>query len=80
MKLKGNLVFHFEIGMTNPEVIRLLDRKYRMPCPDACPQEFYQIMLKCWQERPEDRPTFDYLQYTLNDFFIATEGQYEMQP
>ncbi|XP_023654971.2 tyrosine-protein kinase Blk [Paramormyrops kingsleyae] len=67
-------------GMTNPEVIRLLDKKYRMPCPDACPQEFYQIMLKCWQERPEDRPTFDYLQYTLNDFFIATEGQYEMQP
>ncbi|XP_048842328.1 tyrosine-protein kinase Blk isoform X2 [Brienomyrus brachyistius] len=67
-------------GMTNPEVIRLLDKKYRMPCPDACPQELYQIMLKCWQERPEDRPTFDYLQYTLNDFFIATEGQYEMQP
>lgn len=67
-------------GMTNPEVIRNLDRNYRMPCPDACPGELYDIMTKCWMEKPEDRPTFEYLQHTLNDFFIATEGQYEMQP
>uniref|UniRef100_A0A8C1K0Z8 Tyrosine-protein kinase n=1 Tax=Cyprinus carpio TaxID=7962 RepID=A0A8C1K0Z8_CYPCA len=67
-------------GMTNPEVIRNLDRDYRMPCPDGCPEELYDIMLKCWKERPEDRPTFDHLQDILNDFFIATEGQYEMQP
>ncbi|KAL0164310.1 hypothetical protein M9458_040063, partial [Cirrhinus mrigala] len=67
-------------GMTNPEVIRNLDRNYRMPCPDGCPEELYDIMLKCWKERPEDRPTFDHLQDTLDDFFIATEGQYEMHP
>ncbi|XP_015207772.1 tyrosine-protein kinase Blk [Lepisosteus oculatus] len=67
-------------GMTNPEVIRNLDRNYRMPCPDHCPLELYDIMLKCWQERPEDRPTFEYLQCTLEDFYIATERQYELQP
>ncbi|KAG7460755.1 hypothetical protein MATL_G00202130 [Megalops atlanticus] len=67
-------------GMSNPEVIRLLDRNYRMPRPDHCPLELYDIMMKCWQEKPEERPTFDFLQDTLNDFFIATEGQYEMQP
>ncbi|XP_051951519.1 tyrosine-protein kinase Blk [Xyrauchen texanus] len=67
-------------GMTNPEVIRNLDRNYRMPCPDGCPGELYDIILKCWNERPEDRPTFDHLQDILNDFFIATEGQYEMHP
>ncbi|KAK5853028.1 hypothetical protein PBY51_006851 [Eleginops maclovinus] len=67
-------------GMTNPEVIRSLDRSYRMPCPDNCPQELYDIMNMCWRERPENRPTFEFLQNTLNDFFIATEGQYEMQP
>ncbi|XP_020494544.2 tyrosine-protein kinase Blk [Labrus bergylta] len=66
-------------GMTNPEVIRCLDRLYRMPCPDGCPEELYDMMMVCWKERPEDRPTFEFLQNTLNDFFIATEGQYEMQ-
>lgn len=67
-------------GMTNPEVIRSLERSYRMPRPDGCPEELYEIMLMCWKQKPEDRPTFDFLQNTLNDFFIATEGQYEMQP
>lgn len=67
-------------GMTNPEVVRHLDKSYRMPCPDGCPDELYDIMMICWKQRPEDRPTFEYLQNTLNDFFIATEGQYEMQP
>uniref|UniRef100_A0AAY4B4A3 Tyrosine-protein kinase n=1 Tax=Denticeps clupeoides TaxID=299321 RepID=A0AAY4B4A3_9TELE len=67
-------------GMTNPEVIRNLDKNYRMPCPDSCPDEVYQLMLTCWKEKPEDRPTFDHLQDLLNDFFVATEGQYEMQP
>ncbi|XP_031178157.1 tyrosine-protein kinase Blk [Sander lucioperca] len=67
-------------GMTNPEVIRSLDKSYRMPCPDGCPAELYDIMSMCWKQRPEDRPTFEFLQNTLNDFFIATEGQYEMQP
>uniref|UniRef100_A0AAY4B0Y2 Tyrosine-protein kinase n=1 Tax=Denticeps clupeoides TaxID=299321 RepID=A0AAY4B0Y2_9TELE len=66
-------------GMTNPEVIRNLDKNYRMPCPDSCPDEVYQLMLTCWKEKPEDRPTFDHLQDLLNDFFVATEGQYEMQ-
>ncbi|KAG8011262.1 Tyrosine-protein kinase Blk, partial [Nibea albiflora] len=67
-------------GMTNPEVIRSLDRSYRMPRPDGCPEELYDIMMMCWRQKPEDRPTFEFLQNTLNDFFIATEGQYEMQP
>ncbi|XP_071000343.1 tyrosine-protein kinase Lck-like [Oncorhynchus clarkii lewisi] len=66
-------------GITNPDVIRNLDRCYRMPCPEGCPEELYDLMMTCWKERPEERPTFEHLQETLNDFFIATEGQYEMQ-
>ncbi|KAL7389146.1 hypothetical protein ABVT39_027093 [Epinephelus coioides] len=67
-------------GMTNPEVIRSLEKSYRMPRPDGCPEELYDIMKMCWRQKPENRPTFEFLQNTLNDFFIATEGQYEMQP
>uniref|UniRef100_A0A8C9WA45 Tyrosine-protein kinase n=1 Tax=Scleropages formosus TaxID=113540 RepID=A0A8C9WA45_SCLFO len=67
-------------GMSNPEVVRNLSRNYRMPCPDSCPYELYDLMLKCWRNHPEERPTFEYLQDTLEDFFIATERQYEDHP
>ncbi|XP_078069060.1 proto-oncogene tyrosine-protein kinase LCK-like [Mustelus asterias] len=64
-------------GMSNPEVIRNLDRDYRMPCPDHCPDELYDIMVSCWKKVPEDRPTFEYLQSILEDFYTATEGLYQ---
>ncbi|XP_043841305.1 tyrosine-protein kinase Blk [Dromiciops gliroides] len=67
-------------GMTNPEVIRNLERGYRMPCPEMCPAELYSIISKCWRNRPEERPTFEYLQSVLEDFYTATEQQYELQP
>ncbi|XP_034436056.1 tyrosine-protein kinase Blk [Hippoglossus hippoglossus] len=67
-------------GMTNPEVIRSLDSSYRMPRPEGCPEELYNMMMTCWKQAPEERPTFEFLQNMLNDFFIATEGQYEIQP
>ncbi|NXE73774.1 LCK kinase, partial [Cochlearius cochlearius] len=67
-------------GMTNPEVIQNLERGYRMPQPDNCPQELYDMMMQCWKERPEDRPTFEYMKSVLEDFFTATEGQYQQQP
>ncbi|KAM4695350.1 tyrosine-protein kinase Blk [Discoglossus pictus] len=67
-------------GMTNPEVIRNLDQGYRMPCPENCPPELYEIMLKCWRDKLEDRPTFEYLQSVLEDFNTATEKQYEDEP
>lgn len=66
--------------MTNPEVIQLLDEGYRMPCPENCPAELYDVMMKCWREKAEDRPTFDYLQSVLEDFGTATEKQYEDEP
>ncbi|XP_072298167.1 tyrosine-protein kinase Blk [Eucyclogobius newberryi] len=67
-------------GMTNPEVVKMLEKLYRMPCPEGCPKELYEIMMMCWKEESAERPTFEFLQNTLNDFLIATEGQYELQP
>ncbi|XP_048468863.1 proto-oncogene tyrosine-protein kinase LCK-like [Rhincodon typus] len=67
-------------GMTNPEVIQNLERGYRMPAPENCTEELYEVMMRCWGEKPEDRPTFEYLQSVLEDFFTATESQYQQQP
>ncbi|KAL0969240.1 hypothetical protein UPYG_G00224370 [Umbra pygmaea] len=67
-------------GMSNPEVIQNLERGYRMPRPDNCPEDLYNIMHLCWKDNPENRPTFEYLRSVLEDFFTATEGQYQEQP
>ncbi|XP_066431114.1 tyrosine-protein kinase Lck [Eleutherodactylus coqui] len=67
-------------GMTNPEVIDHLERGYRMPRPENCPKELYDLMLRCWKDGPEERPTFEFLRSYLEDFFTATEGQYQAQP
>ncbi|KAK5857154.1 hypothetical protein PBY51_010417 [Eleginops maclovinus] len=64
-------------GMSNPEVIQNLERGYRMPRPENCPEGLYNVMCLCWGENPEDRPTFEYLRSVLEDFFTATERQYQ---
>lgn len=63
--------------MSNPEVIQNLERNYRMPKPENCPDGLYNIMLLCWRDNPDDRPTFEYLRSVLEDFFTATEKQYQ---
>nr|XP_020460226.1 tyrosine-protein kinase Lyn-like isoform X1 [Monopterus albus] len=67
-------------GMSKVEVISSVQQGYRMPQPNNCPRELYDVMVCCWNNKPEDRPTFEYMQSVLDDFFTATEGQYQQQP
>uniref|UniRef100_A0A3P9KAZ8 Tyrosine-protein kinase n=1 Tax=Oryzias latipes TaxID=8090 RepID=A0A3P9KAZ8_ORYLA len=67
-------------GMTKGEVVSSIQRGYRMPRPENCPTQLYEIMTSCWKFRPEDRPTFEYMQSVLDDFYTATEDQYQHQP
>jgi hypothetical protein len=39
--------------------------------PDACPVELWSIVVKCWAERPEDRPTFRALVAALEGLWHA---------
>lgn len=63
-------------GMTNSEVLAQLERGYRHPSPQNCPPEMYDVMLSCWKKVPQDRPTFDHLFHTMDDYHIAVAGQY----
>ncbi|XP_052256074.1 tyrosine-protein kinase SRK3-like isoform X3 [Dreissena polymorpha] len=64
-------------GMTNREVINQVENGYRMPRPSKCSPAMYEIMVKCWDKRPEERPTFEYLFNFFDDYFIATEPSYQ---
>ncbi|KAL9964662.1 hypothetical protein ACROYT_G028337 [Oculina patagonica] len=45
----------------------LLNRGYRMPKPSHVDGALYKIMQDCWQENPDDRPTFEYLRDELKE-------------
>uniref|UniRef100_A0A3B1ILU1 Tyrosine-protein kinase n=1 Tax=Astyanax mexicanus TaxID=7994 RepID=A0A3B1ILU1_ASTMX len=64
-------------GMVNREVLDQVERGYRMPCPAECPDSLHDLMLTCWRKEPEERPTFEYLQGFLEDYFTSTEPQYQ---
>ncbi|KAM6981062.1 proto-oncogene tyrosine-protein kinase Src-like isoform 2-T3 [Aplochiton taeniatus] len=64
-------------GMVNREVLDQVERGYRMPCPAECPSSMHDLMLSCWRKDAEERPTFEYLQGFLEDYFTSTEPQYQ---
>ena len=63
-------------GMTHHEVLSSIVTGYRMPRPDNCPSDLYKHMLRCWNKKPEERPTFESLQYDLEDYFVIENGNY----
>lgn len=63
-------------GMTNAEVLHQVDHGYRMPCPPGCPKVLYEIMLDCWRKEEIERPTFETLQWKLEEFFSMEPKEY----
>lgn len=74
---KSKEVMNLCAGMVNREVLDQVERGYRMPCPAECPASMHELMLNCWRKEPEERPTFEYLQGFLEDYFTSTEPQYQ---
>ncbi|XP_051952245.1 tyrosine-protein kinase SRK2 [Xyrauchen texanus] len=63
--------------LTNYQVVQKLQTGYRMSCPLSCPKYLYEIMCDCWREVPADRPTFETLQWELEDFFEPDVSSYD---
>lgn len=63
-------------GMTNAEVLHQVEHGYRMPCPQGCPKNLYEIMLDCWRKEEIERPTFETLQWKLEEFFQMDPKEY----
>ena len=76
------MFFYFSLSLSwsflaSRQVLEAVERGYRMPKPDPCPDPLYNIMLTTWKHEPEDRPTFEALRSLLEDYYVsAAEGAY----
>ena len=61
-------------GVELSQVYELLESGYRMQRPEGCPQPVYDMMCKCWEWAPDDRPSFKELSDTLNSMSDINEG------
>lgn len=65
-------------AITNRDLAGQLERGYRMPQGKDCPDRLYAVMRKCWEWKPEDRPTFESLLEEFTSYLIDMEkGKYE---
>ena len=48
---------------------------YRLTQPQGCPDELYSLMVKCWAQRPTDRPHFpDIIKHHLDPLEARLKG------
>ncbi|XP_071818883.1 uncharacterized protein [Apostichopus japonicus] len=77
-------------GMALRFLVNKLREGYRMEKAEHCPDDIYQLMLRCWQEDPADRPKFvdlseelgellakrcDYIQFSVDDEMAKPVGE-----
>ena len=59
-----------QLGLTEKQkLLEKLDTGYRMSRPPGCPGELHDIMIECWREDVDDRPTFGTLLQKLRNLF-----------
>ncbi|XP_068685574.1 tyrosine kinase receptor Cad96Ca-like [Montipora foliosa] len=63
-------------GISGYQIANLLKKGYRMPKPKHVDQNLYNIMLQCWQQKPNDRPTFSMLKNKLSTMIQNDEEIY----
>uniref|UniRef100_A0A3Q3BNF9 Protein kinase domain-containing protein n=1 Tax=Haplochromis burtoni TaxID=8153 RepID=A0A3Q3BNF9_HAPBU len=55
-----------DLPMTQ-EFYSALKRGYRMSRPDHAPEDMYDVMKRCWEEKPQSRPSFSSLLITMGN-------------
>ena len=57
-----------------------IGRNYRPKRPENIPDHYWDLIQKCWQQNPDDRPTFEEIvnilkddKYALEEFGVKTD-------
>nr|XP_058944467.1 fibroblast growth factor receptor 3-like isoform X1 [Pocillopora verrucosa] len=63
--------------ITSPiALVTRLASGYRMPRPDRCSEELYELMSSCWKENPLMRPAFSRIAQQLKNFLREVKRTY----
>nr|XP_061790807.1 tyrosine kinase, non-receptor, 2b isoform X3 [Nerophis lumbriciformis] len=57
------------VGLNGSQILHKIDKEgERLPKPEDCPQDVFNVMLQCWAQKPDDRPSF----VALREFLLET--------
>ncbi|XP_061696203.1 activated CDC42 kinase 1-like isoform X3 [Syngnathoides biaculeatus] len=57
------------LGLNGSQILHKIDNESeRLPKPEECPQDIYNVMLQCWEAKWDDRPTF----LALREFLLES--------
>ncbi|XP_056599824.1 tyrosine kinase, non-receptor, 2b isoform X3 [Triplophysa dalaica] len=57
------------LGLNGSQILHKIDKEgERLPKPEDCPQDIYNVMMQCWAQKLDDRPTF----VALREFLVET--------
>uniref|UniRef100_A0A8R1U4G6 receptor protein-tyrosine kinase n=2 Tax=Onchocerca volvulus TaxID=6282 RepID=A0A8R1U4G6_ONCVO len=60
---------------SHQDVIELISVRSLLECPQNCPTNIYSLMVECWHEHPERRPTFNELYSRLQTWSLTSPSQ-----
>uniref|UniRef100_A0A8R1DYF1 receptor protein-tyrosine kinase n=1 Tax=Caenorhabditis japonica TaxID=281687 RepID=A0A8R1DYF1_CAEJA len=66
-------------GASNQQVIELIANRHLLECPHNCPTNIYSLMVECWHENTERRPTFSEIRSRLQSWSLASPAHSLMQ-
>ena len=61
-------------GLNSSDISSFLQRGQRMEPPENCPVVVSNVMMKCWNQTPELRPSFDVLSEMLGQVTKSVEN------
>ncbi|XP_063343755.1 platelet-derived growth factor receptor beta-like [Pelmatolapia mariae] len=67
-----------DLPMTQ-EFYSALKRGYRMSRPDHAPEDMYDVMKRCWEEKPQSRPSFSSLLIAMGSMLTDDYKQRYLQ-
>ncbi|PAV84342.1 hypothetical protein WR25_08956 [Diploscapter pachys] len=62
--------------IASSDLMAYLKEGNRLPKPELCPDEMYELMEKCWSINPEDRLSFDELKSEISKCLLMITNYY----